>query len=113
MRLAQQLFQVVGSSSTERDTIPGRQCMASCLYLLGQFDDVLIYLNSIKSYFVTSDDFNYNYGVASAAAGRYVEGEEAFAAVVSEAYRTEICFLGWLARCYIFNDKPQVGWLFP
>ena len=30
------------------DTIPGRQCMAACFYLLKQFEDVLIYLNSIK-----------------------------------------------------------------
>lgn len=31
------------------DTIPGRQCMSSCFFLLKQFEDVLIYLNSIKA----------------------------------------------------------------
>ena len=41
----------VGSSASECDTIPGRQCMASCFFLLKQFEDVLIYLKSIKSYF--------------------------------------------------------------
>ena len=30
------------------DTIPGRQCMASCFFLLTQFEDALVYLNSIK-----------------------------------------------------------------
>lgn len=30
------------------DTIPGRQCMASCFFLLKQFQDVLIYLQSVK-----------------------------------------------------------------
>lgn len=30
------------------DTIPGRLCMASCFFLLRQFKDVLIYLNSVK-----------------------------------------------------------------
>lgn len=30
------------------DTIPGRQCMASCFFLLRKFDDVLTYLNSVK-----------------------------------------------------------------
>ncbi len=30
------------------DTIPGRQCMAACFFLLKQFEDVLIYLNSVK-----------------------------------------------------------------
>lgn len=49
LKLAQQFFQLVGASSSECDTIPGRQCMASCFFLLHQFDDVLIYLNSIKA----------------------------------------------------------------
>jgi len=30
------------------DTIPGRQCMASCFFLMRQYDDVLTYLNSVK-----------------------------------------------------------------
>jgi len=30
------------------DTIPGRQCMASCFFLMRQFEDVLIYLNSVR-----------------------------------------------------------------
>jgi len=30
------------------DTIPGRQCMASCFFLLQQFEDSLTYLNSVK-----------------------------------------------------------------
>lgn len=47
VKSAQQFFQLVGASASECDTIPGRQCMASCFHLLGQFDDVLIFLNSI------------------------------------------------------------------
>ena len=30
------------------DTIPGRQCMASCFVVLKQFPDAMVYLNSIK-----------------------------------------------------------------
>jgi intraflagellar transport protein 56 len=48
LKIAQQYFQLVGASPSECDTIPGRQCMASCFFLLEQFEDVLIYLNSIK-----------------------------------------------------------------
>nr|XP_046167806.1 intraflagellar transport protein 56-like isoform X2 [Oncorhynchus gorbuscha]XP_046167807.1 intraflagellar transport protein 56-like isoform X2 [Oncorhynchus gorbuscha] len=50
LKIAQQFFQLVGGSASECDTIPGRQCMASCFFLLRQFEDVLIYLNSVKSY---------------------------------------------------------------
>ena len=34
---------------------PGRQCMASCFFILRQFDDVLIYLSSIEAYFLRPD----------------------------------------------------------
>lgn len=42
------VLQLVGASASECDTIPGRQCMASCFFLLKQFEDVNIYLNSVK-----------------------------------------------------------------
>lgn len=71
LKTAQQLFQLVGASATECDTIPGRQCMASCFFLLKQFDDVLVYLNSIKSYFQTDDDFHWNNALACASTGDY------------------------------------------
>lgn len=48
LKMAQQCFQLVGTSAHECDTIPGRQCMASCYFLMRQFEDVNIYLNSIK-----------------------------------------------------------------
>ncbi|XP_027430502.1 intraflagellar transport protein 56 isoform X3 [Zalophus californianus] len=76
MKIAQQFFQLVGGSASECDTIPGRQCMASCFFLLKQFDDVLIYLNSFKSYFYNDDIFNFNYAQAKAATGNTSEGEE-------------------------------------
>merc|ERR1719454_2519046 len=60
LKLAQQLFQLVGASASECDTIPGRQCMASCFFLLRQFDDVLVYLKSIRAYFSADDDFLWN-----------------------------------------------------
>ncbi|KAJ3262934.1 Intraflagellar transport protein 56 [Chytriomyces hyalinus] len=76
LKIAQQYFQLVGGSASECDTIPGRQCMASCFFLLKQFDDVLIYLNSIKGYFYNDDTFNYNYSQAKVAAGAYEEAED-------------------------------------
>ena len=66
LKTSQQLFQIVGASATECDTIPGRQCMASCFFLLKQFDDALVYLNSIKSYFQSDDDFHWNNAITHA-----------------------------------------------
>lgn len=34
LRIAQNFFQMVGSSPSECDTIPGRQCMAQCFFII-------------------------------------------------------------------------------
>jgi len=87
MRIAQNFYQMVGASPSECDTIPGRQCMASCFFILKQFDDVLVYLKSIRPYFIADDDFNWNFGIASAAAGDYKEAEEGFLQIQNEKYK--------------------------
>eukprot|EP01061_Rhynchopus_euleeides_P016732 TRINITY_DN28047_c0_g1_i1.p1 TRINITY_DN28047_c0_g1~~TRINITY_DN28047_c0_g1_i1.p1 ORF type:complete len:559 (+),score=224.25 TRINITY_DN28047_c0_g1_i1:259-1935(+) len=110
IKTAQQYFQLVGASHSECDTIPGRQCMASCFFLLKQYEDVLIYLNSIKSYFFQDDTFLYNYGLALANSGQWTEAEQALSAIQSERYRAEYCYLAWLARCHIYRKQPKRAW---
>ncbi|XP_041093791.1 intraflagellar transport protein 56 isoform X2 [Polyodon spathula] len=110
LKIAQQFFQLVGGSASECDTIPGRQCMASCFFLLKQFEDVLIYLNSVKSYFYNDDMFNFNYAQAKAAVGNYKEAEEVFLLIQSEKIRSDYTYLSWLCRCYIMNKKPRQAW---
>uniref|UniRef100_A0A4W5RVA1 Intraflagellar transport protein 56 n=2 Tax=Salmoninae TaxID=504568 RepID=A0A4W5RVA1_9TELE len=110
LKIAQQFFQLVGGSASECDTIPGRQCMASCFFLLRQFEDVLIYLNSVKSYFYTEDTFNFNYAQAKAALGNYKEAEEIFLLIQGEKMKTDYVYLSWLTRCYIMNQKGRLAW---
>src|SRR6476660_3843566 len=86
------------------------QCMASCFFLLKQFEDVLIYLNSVKAYSYNDSIFNYNYGVALAACEYYKEAEEALNIVSDETIRGDYCFLSWLARCYMMNGKARDAW---
>ena len=107
---AQHLFQLVGASASECDTIPGRQSMASCFFLLKQFDDVLVYLKSIRNFFQNDDDFNWNFAIASAAAGEYKDAEEAFLLIQNERYKNEYCYISWLARVFIMNGKPNLAW---
>ncbi|XP_069053286.1 intraflagellar transport protein 56 isoform X1 [Lepisosteus oculatus] len=110
LKIAQQFFQLVGGSASECDTIPGRQCMASCFFLLRQFEDVLIYLNSVKSYFYNDDTFNFNYAQAKAAVGNYREAEEVFLLIQNEKIKRDYTYLSWLARCYIMNQKARLAW---
>lgn len=51
--------------------------MASSFYLMRQFDDVNVYLNSIKAYMYNDDDFNYNHGISLAATRNY-KGKKRF-----------------------------------
>ena len=101
---------MVGASPSECDTIPGRQCMAQCFFILKQFDDTLVYLKSIRQYFNNDDDFNWNFGIALAQAKEYREAEEAFLRVQNAKYRQEYCYISWLCRCYIMNFKPHLVW---
>jgi len=70
---AKRHFQSMGQSSTECDTVAGRQCMASYFHLMNQFEDAIFYLDSIEEYLEEDDDFNWNYGVSLAANGKYAE----------------------------------------
>jgi len=110
LKLAQQLFQLVGASASECDTIPGRQCMASCFFLLRQFEDVGVYLKSIQPYFSNDDDFNWNYGITCANTGDYKEAKDALLQVQNDKYRSEFCYLSWLCRCYIMSGEPGLAW---
>ena len=40
-------------------------------FLLKQFEDVNIYLNSIKAYMYNDDDFNWNHGISLAQTGNF------------------------------------------
>ncbi|XP_031832704.1 tetratricopeptide repeat domain 26 isoform X2 [Nomia melanderi] len=110
IKTAQQCFQLVGSSASECDTIPGRQCMASSFFLYRQFEEVLVYLHSIKTYFSNEDNFNFNYAQAQAAAGYFKEAEEAFLTIRNEKYKNDYIYISLLAHCYIMNKKPQLAW---
>ena len=84
--------------------------MAACFFLMKQFDDVSIYLNSIKAYMYNDDDFNWNYALCLASTRNYKGAEEALLLIHNEKYKAEYVYVSWLARCYIMNSNPRSAW---
>lgn len=83
--------------------------MASYYILRKEFDDANVYLSSIAQYLCASDAFNWNYGIALAAVGKYTDAEEVLLRVQSERLRTQLPLCSWLARCYIYNRKSAAS----
>nr|CAG4642453.1 EOG090X04LA [Evadne anonyx] len=101
---------LVGSSSSECDTIPGRQCVATAYFLQQQYDDVLLYMNSIKSYLGNDDTFKFNFALVKTILGHYKEAEEDLLVIQKPQYRTDYTFLECLTRCLIMNRKAAQAW---
>lgn len=99
LKIAQNYFQLVGSSPAECDTIQGRQCMASYFFLIRQFEEVVLYLSSIKSYFYNDDAFNFNYGQAKMMIHCFKEAEEAFLMIENENLKKDLVYICCLTRC--------------
>jgi len=103
-------FKLIGTSASECDTVAGRQCTACYMFLKKQFEDVVLYLNTIKEYMKDDDDFNWNYGVACAVIGKFKEAEAALVMVQNDKYQSDYIYISWLAKSYIVNGKPELAW---
>ena len=117
LKVSQQYFQLVGASASECDTIPGRQSMVSCFFLLRQFDEVLTYLTSIKGYFYNDDSFNFDYAQTKTAVGEYKEAIELFGMIQSSFFRSTYAYLSQMSICCIFSfnldimtKQPLMAW---
>ncbi|OHT10892.1 TPR Domain containing protein [Tritrichomonas foetus] len=100
----------VGQMDIVKDTVPGRQCLASSKFIVGDFAEALRVLQTIEDAIGDTDEFCYNKGMALAVLGRYAEAEKYFLQVNNETYKKEIFYVSWLCRCYIKNKKPDKAW---
>jgi intraflagellar transport protein 56 len=76
--------------------------MASAHFLWRQFDEVLVYLNSIKAFFTQDDTFNYNYGQTLVQLENYAEAEQALESITNPDFTGELCYQLSLARACEF-----------
>ena len=104
------IYKLIGTSASECDTVAGRQCTSCFMFLKKQFDDVILYLNTIKEYMSDDDEFNWNFGLALAVTGKFKEAEEALLQIKNDKYKADYVFISWLAKCFIINGKPELAW---
>lgn len=110
IKQAQQCLHLVGSSASECDTIRGRLSIASAFFLYEQFEEVLVYLNTIKSFFPNDDTFNFNYAQAKAATGYYKEAEDLLSQITDISIRTDSTYSIVLAKCHIHAGHAADAW---
>ncbi|KAI6197269.1 Tetratricopeptide repeat protein 26 [Aphelenchoides besseyi] len=110
LETAANFFKTFGESPSDCDTIAGRQSMASAYFLWKQFDEVLVYLNSIKAFFVNDELFAYNYGQALVQMESFEEAEGVLTSITNSDLTNELCYQLSLARAYIRNGKAKDAW---
>ncbi|KAL4443862.1 hypothetical protein ABPG75_011599 [Micractinium tetrahymenae] len=107
---ARESFLAVGSSPTELDTVPGRQCMASALLLGSQPQEALPYLESVAEVCEGDDALSWNLGLARGAAGQWEAAAQALQAVQRRDWLEDSLYQSWLVRCLVRCGQPEAAW---
>uniref|UniRef100_A0AC35UG54 TPR_REGION domain-containing protein n=1 Tax=Rhabditophanes sp. KR3021 TaxID=114890 RepID=A0AC35UG54_9BILA len=98
------LYNSVGQSDVEKDTIVGRQCMAIVSFMQENYAEVCMYLQSIEHFFSKNNTFSYNYGQALVAIDNYERAEEILKDVRND-FVDNIPYQFCLIKALIHNDK--------
>lgn len=104
------IFKEIGEMDVVKDTVPGRQALATSKFITAEYDNVLRIFNTIEEMMTENDEFNYNKAMALASLSRWAEAERYFLLVKNESYKKEIYYCSWLCRCYIKNKKLDEAW---
>lgn len=106
---ANSIFSAIGTMDVVKDTVPGRQCLATTKFIQNEYQDALRIFDTIEQY-DDSNEFKYNKAMTLASMQRWSEAEKYFLQVKNEYYTKEIFYVSWLCRCYIKNKKPESAW---
>jgi intraflagellar transport protein 56 len=107
---ANTIFNDIGTAEGTKDTVPGRECLASTKFIVGEYDEALRVLQTIEELVGLVDEFNYDKGMTLASLSKWAEAERYLLMVKNPAYTRERFYVTWLCRCYIKNKKPSAAW---
>ena len=107
---ANSTFAEVGEMENVKDTVPGRECLASTKFIVGEYEETLRVLQTIEELVSDVDEYNYDKGMTLCSLSKWAEAERYMLLVKNPAYTKEIYYCSWLCRCYIKNNKPEAAW---
>jgi intraflagellar transport protein 56 len=107
---ANAIFSEIGSMEVIKDTVQGRECLASTKFIVGEYEETLRILDTIAQFASEVDEYNYDRGMTLASLSRWQEAERVLLMVKNPAYTKEIFYTSWLCRCFIKNKKPDAAW---
>jgi intraflagellar transport protein 56 len=107
---ANAIFSEIGMMEGVKDTVQGRECLASTRFIIGEYEEALRVLETIEQFVNEIDEYNYDKGMTLASLSRWQEAERALLMVKNPAYTKEIFYSSWLCRCFIKNKKPEAAW---
>jgi intraflagellar transport protein 56 len=107
---ANTIFSEIGSMDVVKDTVPGRECLASTKFIVGEYEETLRVLDTIAQHVSDVDEYNYDRGMTLASLSRWPEAERALLMVKNAAYTKEVFYTSWLCRCFIKNKRPDAAW---
>eukprot|EP00764_Aduncisulcus_paluster_P011792 gnl/Carplike_NY0171/4726_a6431_239.p1 GENE.gnl/Carplike_NY0171/4726_a6431_239~~gnl/Carplike_NY0171/4726_a6431_239.p1 ORF type:complete len:628 (+),score=145.24 gnl/Carplike_NY0171/4726_a6431_239:25-1908(+) len=111
VELAKDDFKLVGESPDDKDTILGRQSMASYLFLEGNYSLSVRYLESIGEYLDDDESYAWNIGMAYAVLEDYGKAVNAFELLPEDhPYRSDFLFRAWYAKSLIRDGNPVKAW---
>ena len=107
---ANSTFAEVGEMENVKDTVPGRECLASTKFIVGEYEETLRVLQTIEELVSDVDEYNYDKGMTLCSLSKWAEAERYMLLVKNPAYTKEIYYCSRLCRCYIKNNKPEAAW---
>lgn len=107
---ANEIFKEIGETEVIKDTVIGRQALATSKFIVCEYDEVLRIFNTIEEYLRENDEYNYDKGMTLALLERWAEAEKYLLSVKNQSYTREIFYNSWLCRAFIKNKKPEAAW---
>ncbi|EAY14740.1 hypothetical protein TVAG_038480 [Trichomonas vaginalis G3] len=108
---ANQIFSEVGNMDMIKNTVEGRQALATTKFIQSDYERTLQILQTIEDKIGDTDEFNYNIGMTYCGLEKWAEAERRLLMVKNPAYTREIFYVSFLCKCYIMNRKPNQAFI--